>query len=271
MIKINNIPIDQKHFPDGTWLLNNIPTTFERFNYSIEIDWRYEGEHEFSLLIFLSKYLKDVYPKTSLTLKCLYIPNSRMDRTYSKSEIFTLKYFSEIINSLHFDNIIAMDIHSNVTNALINNLSERPLIELKELIKDYKCIYFPDEGAQKRYSKVLDLSNKYVYTGMKRRNWGTGQIEGLDVFHSDDSSDKSSILMIDDICSYGGTFFFSADKLRKLGFENIDAYCSHSEPVVNNSDSKIAQALKTGLINILYTTDTLLQHTYNEDIIIYHV
>ena len=271
MIKINDYVVEQNKYPDGSWLLNNIPHTFERFNYSIELDWRYEGEHELSLLIYLAKYVKDMYPKTSLILKVLYVPNSRGDRVYNKSEVFVLKYFSEIINSLNFSQVIVMDVHSNVTNALINNISERPLIELKELIKNYTNIYFPDEGAQKRYSKILDLTGKCVYTGMKRRNWNTGKIEGLDIFFTNDSSDKSSILMIDDICSYGGTFYFSADKLKNIGFDVIDAYCTHAEPVVNNSESNIQKALTTKLINKLYTTDTLLQETKSENIIIKHV
>lgn len=271
MIKINDFVVEQNKFPDGTWLLNNIPHTFERFNYTIELDWRYEGEQELSLLIYLAKYLKETYPKTSLILKMFYVPNARMDRTYSKSEVFTLKYFAEVINSLNFSQVIVMDVHSNVTNAIINNISERPLIELKEIIKNYKNIYFPDEGAQKRYSKILDLKEKYIYTGMKKRNWGTGIIEGLDIYFNTDSTDKTSILMIDDICSYGGTFFYSADKLKRMGFNTIDAYCTHAEPVVNNPDSNIQRALKSELINKMYTTDTLLQETTSKNIIIKHV
>lgn len=38
MIKINDFIVPQKTFPDGSWLLNNIPHTFERFNYTIELD-----------------------------------------------------------------------------------------------------------------------------------------------------------------------------------------------------------------------------------------
>lgn len=271
MIKINGVVIKQQQFPDGTWLLNNIRSTFEEFKFSIEIDWKYEGEHEISFLYFIAKHLKNVYTMTPITLKCYYFPNARMDRTYNRFEIFTLKYFCELINSLNFSQVILMDVHSNVTNALLNNVVERPLLELNDLIINYRNIYFPDEGAQKRYSKVLDLSNKYVYTGMKKRNWATGKIEGLDVFSSQDSPNKDSILMIDDICSRGGTFFHSAKKLKSLGFDNIDAYCTHAEPVVNDETSDIHVALNGKLINKLYTTDSLLQNTENKNIIIYHV
>lgn len=270
MIKVNDIVVEPTTFPDGTYLIN-FRASAEKFNYTIEIDWRYEGEHELSLLFFIAKHLRNQYTKVNIILKMLYVPNARMDRTYDSSEVFTLKYFCDFINSLNFDNVIVMDVHSNVTTALLNHISERPLIELRKLANKYKNIYFPDEGARKRYGNLLDLSNKYIYTGSKRRNWSTGVIECLDITHSHKSEDRSPILMIDDICSYGGTFFYSADKLRDLGFNSVDAYCTHAEPVVNLPDSKIQFAFQKGLINKLYTTDTLLQVTYSKNIEIYHV
>lgn len=270
MIKVNDIVVEPTNFPDCTYLIK-FRAAAEKFNYTIEIDWRYEGEHELGLLFFIAKHLRNQYTKVNTILKMLYVPNARMDRTYDSSEVFTLKYFCDFINSLNFDNVIVMDVHSNVTTALLNHVSERPLIELGNLVNKYKNIYFPDEGARKRYGNLLDLSNKYIYTGSKRRNWATGVIEGLDVTYSHKSDDRSPILMIDDICSYGGTFFYSADKLRDFGFNSIDAYCTHAERVVNLPDSKIQLAFEKGLINKLYTTDTLLQATYSKNIEIYHV
>lgn len=253
-------------FPDGTFNIN-VKSNYKYDN--IIIRFSFSDFDELLILYFLKKHFDNLNIKSTLDIK--YFPFARMDRTYDSSEVFTLKYFCDFINSLNFDNVIVMDVHSNVTTALLNHVSERPLLELNKLINQYNNIYFPDEGAQKRYSKVLDLSGKYVYTGMKKRNWGTGAIEGLEVFTTLETTNKESILMIDDICSYGGTFFFSADKLKKLGFNTIDAYCTHSEKVVDSPDSKIQLAFRNGLINKLYTTDTLLQNTDCENIIIYHV
>lgn len=270
MIQIfnNYLQIDYSvtKFPDGTFNIN-VKSNYKYDN--IIIRFSFSNFDELLILYFLKKHFDNLNIKSTLDIK--YFPFARMDRTHDSSEVFTLKYFCDFINSLNFDNVIVMDVHSNVTTALLNHVSERPLMELNKLIHQYSNIYFPDEGARKRYSKVLDLSGKYIYTGMKKRNWGTGEIEGLEIFTSLETTNKESILMIDDICSYGGTFFFSADKLKKAGFNTIDAYCTHSEKVVNNPDSKIQLAFRKELINNLYTTDTLLQNTDSENIIIYHV
>ena len=253
-------------FPDGTFNIN-VKSNYKYDN--IIIRFSFSDFDELFMLYFLKKHFDNLNIKCTLDIK--YFPFARMDRTYDSSEVFTLKYFCDLINSLNFDNVIVMDVHSNVTTALLNHVSERPLIELRKLVHKYKNIYFPDEGARKRYGNLLDLSNKYIYTGSKRRNWATGVIEGLDITYSHKSEDRSPILMIDDICSYGGTFFYSADKLKSFGFDSIDAYCTHAEPVVNLPDSKIQFAFEKGLINKLYTTDTLLQATYSKNIEIYHV
>ena len=139
MIKVNDIVVEPTNFPDGTYLIN-FRASAEKFNYTIEIDWRYEGEHELSLLFFIAKHLRNQYTKVNIILKMLYVSNSRMDRTYDSSEVFTLKYFCDFINSLKFDNVIVMDVHSNVTTALLNHVSERPLIELRKLVHKYKNI-----------------------------------------------------------------------------------------------------------------------------------
>ena len=56
---------------------------------------------------------------------------------------------------------------------------------------------------------------RYVIHGDKKRDWATGKILGLDVTGYPPKGGK--VLMIDDICSYGGTMFYSAKKLKELG------------------------------------------------------
>ena len=48
-----------------------------------------------------------------------YIPNARQDRVKSKSDVFTLKYFADFINNLHFDRVIVLDPHGKDCNAVI--------------------------------------------------------------------------------------------------------------------------------------------------------
>ena len=62
----------------------------------------------------------------------------------------------------------------------------------------------------------------------------------------------SVVLIIDDICSFGGTFLHSARKLRGLGAEKIYLYVSHCEENIVKGE-----LLKGDLIEKVYTTDSI--------------
>ena len=84
--------VEPKHFPDGTLKLN-LPTITPN-----QIAWYYENDAELFTLMCVRKF----YHNHSLSLFMPYIPHARMDRVKNDDEVFTLKYFCEIINSLNF-------------------------------------------------------------------------------------------------------------------------------------------------------------------------
>ena len=61
------------------------------------------------------------------------------------------------------------------------------------------------------------------------------------------------ILIVDDICSYGGTFLQAAKALKKKGVENIDLYVTHCERSVYKGEM-----LYSGLIDNIYTTNSIM-------------
>lgn len=62
------------------------------------------------------------------------------------------------------------------------------------------------------------------------------------------------MLIIDDICSKGGTFYHSAKKLKELGANKIYLYVSHCENTIY-----AGELLKdNGLIEKIFTTDSIL-------------
>jgi ribose-phosphate pyrophosphokinase len=195
-----------------------------------------------------------------------YIPNARMDRVKNIEDVFTLKYFAEILNSLEFDEVMVLDPHSSVSEALINNLQTRPIAIkcniLRSMIdrteKDRKglVMFYPDEGAMKRYSGMVNLP--YAF-GIKKRNWETGQIEGLDVAGAVDQIAGKDILIVDDICSRGGTFYHSAKKLKELGAKDIYLYVSHCENTILEGE-----LLKGDLIKKVYTIDSIFTKSHEK-------
>lgn len=254
MIKINNVIIEKNKFPDNTQLIK-FPSG--HFDETITITWNYEDDAELFTLICLKRHI-DEHFRVKVNLVLPYIVNARMDRVKNPEDVFTLKYFCEVINSLQFDRVYVLDAHSNVSLALLNNvyqLEVMPHIDtaLDQVDCGRTCIFYPDEGAMKRYSGMIP----YPYAfGIKRRNWETGVIEGLDIMNKEAIKDKD-VLIIDDICSKGGTFYYSAKALKEAGAANIYLYVSHLEETVFEGDLWKSMTSSDPLIKTIYTADPL--------------
>ena len=101
----------------------------------------------------------------------------------------------------------------------------------------------------KRYSGMTDM--RYVF-GLKRRDWETGKIEGLDVIGDAEMIVGKTILIVDDICSRGGTFYHSAKKLKELGADKIYLFVTHCENTILTGD-----LLSSGLVEKVFTTNSI--------------
>lgn len=272
MITVNDDIVNIGSFPDGTISMKCHPVQ------SARIVWNYENEREFIALIYLVKHLRS-RSYSEIVLYMPYIPNARMDRVKNRDEIFTLKYFAEILNSLNLDAVVVRDPHSTVSEALINNLRiespdkyiesaitripiksyyiDDPMDFISHLKRTYSgMLFFPDEGAMKRYADMFEIP--YTF-GVKRRNWRTGKIEGLDVIGDTNSIKGKDILIVDDICSKGGTFLRSAKKLKELGANKIYLYVTHCENTILEGE-----LLTSGLIEKVYTTDSIFTKNHEK-------
>ena len=254
-------------FPDGTLHLN-LP---DEHIYGVK--WNYESDAELFTLICIAKHYND--PTMELYLP--YIPHARMDRVKCNEDVFTLKYFCEVINSLNFRRVWVMDAHSNVSLALLNNVKQMSAQDtIYDAVYKVTCeiaggynhqermdaqadlvVFFPDEGAMKRYS---DMINDIPYAfGIKKRDWATGKILGLDIMNAELVKDKN-VLIIDDICSRGGTFLHSAKALKEAGANRIFLYVTHAEKAMvegemyNNLD----------LVERIYTTDSIFNIEWDD-------
>ena len=69
---------------------------------------------------------------------------------------------------------------------------------------------------------------------------------------STDKIKDSKILIVDDICSRGGTFYHSAKALKAAGAKNIYLYISHCEETVLDGD-----LYKEKLVEKIFTFDPL--------------
>lgn len=122
-------------------------------------------------------------------------------------------------------------------------------------------LYYPDAGSAKRYSEILS-QYRYCY-GEKKRDWKTGKILGLEIKTNGIDLNEKTILMIDDIVSYGGSLYYSANTLKEYGVDKIYAYATHTEnSILDKEKGTLIKALENNTVekNYLQQTVCLLEH-----------
>lgn len=265
MIQVGNKEVKIEKFPDGTPRINfNLIGAITNENI-IVIDWRYDGMDELFYLGIIKKHMEEYLLKeTKIYLQMPYIPNARMDRSKNMDEVFTLKYFCDFINSLNFDGVYVLDAHSYVSAALLNHCrNKNPYCYIYPILNSFDfsnnlVLYFPDAGSCKRY---IDLFPDIPYCyGEKQRDWKTGKITGLEIRNNGVDLTGKTIFMIDDICSYGGTFKYSAEALKQCGCGDIYAYATHTEDsVLDKEKGTFIKLLENNTVERLFTTNSLFR------------
>jgi ribose-phosphate pyrophosphokinase len=261
MIKLNGKEVKFGRFPNGETMIDHkgIRSLVRSENL---ITFKYEEDGDLIKLMFLKNYLDENCRRNiRFSLAVNYMPYSRMDRT-EEGSAFTLKYVSNFINSLNFEAVEIIEPHSDVTPALINRsasnyLNFKLIDKVKKLVEfdeenDY--IMFPDAGAGKRYSK-MKASN--IVVGNKVRDFATGRIKGLELVGDTSKAYGRSVIIVDDLSSFGGTFVHSADKLREEGFANIYLLVAHAENGMLYGNPHTNVKLLDHVEKV-FTTDTLL-------------
>ncbi len=251
MLILDGRAVQLNKYPDGTLLLKQGIPTFSR---NVTISWKYENDGELFALLCLVRQLQGFNCKVSLYMP--YIPNARMDRVKNVDDVYTLKYFAEAINSMGFDSVTVLDPHSHVSEALIERIRiihpDQYVCKIIEQIKFREgglLMFYPDEGAMKRYSDMFKMP--YAF-GVKTRDWSSGKILGLEIMGDKERINGSNILIVDDICSKGGTFYHAAKALKDCGAKDIYLFVTHCENTILEGE-----VLTSGLIERVYTTDSI--------------
>lgn len=265
MIRVCCVEIPDKRFPDGTSAIKMPNEVIDAVVNSddVTVEWLYENDAELLNLIYIRGWLRDNVPEAKVTLIMPYIPNARNDRTPNDNDVHTLRYFCDVINSLDFIEVISSDAHSSVATALLNRAYEESSVcyiasvvaHIEHETGEPIAFFYPDEGSMKRYSNIWQKSFKDFKRpfsfGIKKRDWQSGQIEGLQLIAPEHVKDKH-VLIIDDICSKGGTFFHATKALKEAGAKNVYLWVTHCENTILSGD----------LINLpemtkVFTTDSI--------------
>lgn len=205
MVKFNGENVVKGRFPNNEVDYVNICTSKEENKERWDVfELIYESNEDLFNLLVMKKRWDDAgwnFKKEKCCLKIKYFPYCQMDREMP-THLFSLKYVAQIINELKFDNILVCDPHSNVLPALLNRCEvEYPVKKMK--FDNYNLLFYPDNGAAKKYSEILDKPYRF---GNKKRNLDTGEIVCYEVIADKADIEGKRILIVDDMVMGGRTF-----------------------------------------------------------------
>lgn len=214
--------------------------------------WDFSRPEDFFINYAMMRWILDYYAG-KLRVIMPYFPVGTMERISEKWEIATAKYFADIMSHLPEGrngktSIHTFDIHALVERFLfdsfkVNLETHTAMNHLKEIAKD-KVIVFPDEGAEKRFSK--DFPDHEVIVLSKKREWKERIIE-----LKQGNPKWKDLLLVDDLIQSWGTLVRSAEFLRNLGARSVSWYATHG---IFPWDSHVSLS---GSLDELYITDSI--------------
>lgn len=255
MILLNSHVVSVNHFPNAETSLGEQLKAFTTSqNETQHLTLRFETNEDILNTFFIKKWL-DEEGFSSTHLHVPYLPYSRMDRKVG-GHLYTLKYLSDLINSLSFEKVFVLEAHSHKTEELLENVS--CISYTKELLnhamdmiqfnKDEDVIIFPDKGAKERYHNLLE-SDIDTLQGEKTRDFNTGDILGIH-FEKDPEKEYKRSIIVDDLCSRGGTFIQISELCSKFGInENFLA--------VTHLESNVYTGSLFDVVSRVFTTDAM--------------
>ena len=263
MLYVNGKPIKTGKFPNGETYVD-----FDDYHYipkssHMEITMRYEGNDDIINLILLKNSLDDM-GFDSISLKAPFFPYETMDRTENRRAL-SVKHISNLINSMHFTHVEIWEPHSDVILACLNRVKaiDKTDIIANEIMGDVLddiLIVFPDAGAAKRYKNKFP--EEITATMSKTRDFETGSLT-YNGFLGEPPviTDKTRVVIVDDLCRKGGTFVLAAECLRNHGAKSIELVVTHCENTIHDGLIPVSIARNEGLIKKVYTTDSILTKT----------
>lgn len=192
----------------------------------------------------------------SIGLSMPYCAYSRQDRVCNEGESFSLKVFTNLINSLGFDQIQTWDNHSDVSSALLNschNITVHKLLATSsKYLPSYDFFISPDAGANKKVQACSKQFNVPMLRADKIRDTATGKILETILYTTPDELLGKRVLIIDDLCDGGRTFTELAKAIHI-----IQPSCIVELYVTHGFFSKGINPLVESGINHIFTTNSV--------------
>lgn len=216
---------------------------------------------DFMELIMVADALRRWNPRP-IRLVLPYVPYGRQDRVCVPGEALSLRVFGDLINALDFTEVITFDPHSEVTAAVLNNLT---VVDQTTIVSRFEALnkrlqpatgprpllVSPDAGANKKTAALAAHFGMIDFIRAdKKRDLATGKLSGFKVYTAyEEQLQGAEVVIVDDLADGAGTFIGLADELKHHGAASVVLYVTHG------LFTKGFDHLWAGGIDAIYTTN----------------
>lgn len=247
--------------------------------------WTYETDASIFELLLFDEVMAKLEHRYKLVIG--YMPYSRMDRVHEANTAFSLKVIVQLLSeqTSALEEVFVLDPHSpetlNKFKEFGMKVQEIDYFLADEVMKfanvnlDETWIVFPDRGAANRY-------DYYKYPNViiceKTRNFATGAIESVKVDTNSNTfitkEMKPNLIVIDDLCSYGGTFIKVLEAIEKhpdINFDEAWLIVTHAEKAMEEGKilEKYDKVFCTDSISVPAESKDMTVEKFTEDVTVY--
>lgn len=184
--------------------------------------------------LFFIKSLKDICDHNGISNVELVIPcmfQQQHDRRFSENQSFELRLVCDFINSCNFSKVTVFHPHSDSTQMGLNNVHIQDNsffigAVLSDMDDHTPILLSTDAGSFKWINKLankLDYKGQ-IYCGNKSRDIITHEL--TQIIEKDDF-EGANILVLDDLCVFGGTFIGLGKILKEKNVGKLFLAVSH--------------------------------------------
>lgn len=218
----------------------------------VMITHRINSFQDMGILLLAVDALKRMFVRT-IDLYIPYFPAARQDRVMILGEPLSVKVNAQLINGLDLNKVFVFDPHSEVTQALLNQVevinNHNFVKKVIQHIDQDVVLIAPDGGALKKIYKLVEaLGGIPVIECSKVRDVATGKLKSFSVYA--DSLAGKTCLLVDDICDGGGTFIGLAAALKEK--QAGDLYIAVSHGIFSKGFDTLKENFKC-----IYTTNSI--------------
>jgi ribose-phosphate pyrophosphokinase len=228
----------RKKYPDG-----GIYAEVSDFSNPVIIEKINNYEDLFFLMSLKSVCDHNDIENVELIIPCMF--QQQHDRRFQENQSSELKLMGNFLNSLNFKKVSVFHPHSDVTEGVLNNCriidNSRFITKVLADINSTNLSLLSTDGGSYKWINKLANTIKFegdVYGASKARQFSTTKNEHslVQLIEKMDFGGKD-VLVIDDLCVYGGTFVGLAKMLRVRNVGRL--FLAYSHGTVPNPNKEL--------------------------------